>query len=88
MFGILERYRYRHKQRDKDIKGSWDSLIVLRLISKSKFEKGPPNLVIVNKISLQIENFEKISLFHILEHLNEEVNKLSNCGAELGKGIL
>lgn len=65
-----------------------DSVIVIRKIFKSKFERVPPNSTIVNKISPQLEKFEEISLFHIFRNLSMEANKLANKGATLRQGIL
>lgn len=65
-----------------------DSVIVIRKIFKSKFERGPPNSTIVNKISPQLEKFEEIALFHIFTNLSMEANKLANKGATLRQGIL
>lgn len=42
----------------------------------------------MNKIALQIKNFEEISLFHTLRHFCENVYKLANHGAKPRLGIL
>ena len=58
------------------------------MISKVKSNEHPSSPVMVNKIAMQLENFEDVYLFYILIHLNKDDGKLDNYRAMIELRIL
>jgi len=53
-----------------------------------KSNEHPSSPVMVNKIAMQLENFEDVYLFYILIHLNKDDGKLDNYRAMIELRIL